>query len=89
MPRVMNSAVQILYEIIESYHEQRVQVLLVNGHPNAMPLINRAGILDLIGSNHLFENVSDAIQSIEQDIQYISFPNSHILGEGNSPYSSI
>ncbi|KAL7309281.1 hypothetical protein PS15m_011388 [Mucor circinelloides] len=82
------SAVQILYEIIESYHEQRVQVLLVNGHPHAMPLINRAGILDLIGSNLLFENVTDAIQSIEQDIQYTSFPNSHMLGSSSSSYSS-
>lgn len=86
---MINSAVQILYEIIESYHEQRVQVLLVNGHPHVIPLINRAGIMDLIGSHHLFENVSNAIQSIEQDIQYTSFPNSHILGEGALSYSSI
>lgn len=75
------SAVQILYEIIESYHEQRVQVLMVNGHPHAMPLINRSGILDLIGPHLFFENVTDAIQSIEQDLLYTSFPNSHTFEE--------
>jgi hypothetical protein len=76
--------VQILYEIIESYHEQRVNVLLVNGHPHAMPLINRAGILDLIGAHFYFENITDAIQSIEQDIVYTSFPISHTLEDDDS-----
>lgn len=72
---LLRSAVQILYEIIESYLEQRVQILLVNGHPHAMPLINRAGILDLIGHHMLFNDVTDAIQSIEQDITYTTFSN--------------
>jgi hypothetical protein len=78
MPR---SAVQILYEIIESYHEQRVQIILVNGHPQAMPLVNRAGIVDLVGPHLLFDNVTDAIQCIEQDIGYTSSPNNHHLEE--------
>lgn len=65
-----------MHEIIEAYHEQRVRILLVNGHPSAMPLIERAGILELIGPHLLFEDVTDAIQSIEQDMMYTSFPNS-------------
>ncbi|GAA5816414.1 hypothetical protein MFLAVUS_009943 [Mucor flavus] len=69
------SAVQILYEIIESYHEQGVHVLLVNGQPRAMPLINRAGIVELVGDNLFFNDVTDAIQSIEHDLVYTSFPN--------------
>lgn len=73
----IHSAVQILYEIIEAYHEQDVQILLVNGHPHAMPLINRAGILDLIGHHMFFNDITDAIQSIEQDITYTTFPSSH------------
>lgn len=54
---------------------------MVNGHPHAMPLINRAGILDLIGPHLFFENVTKAIQSIEQDALYTSFPNSHTFEE--------
>ncbi|KAG2233598.1 hypothetical protein INT48_001851 [Thamnidium elegans] len=69
------SAVQILYEIIESYHEQGVHVLLVNGQPRAMPLINRAGIVELVGDDLFFNDVTDAIQSIEHDLIYTSFPN--------------
>lgn len=41
-----------------------------------MPLISRAGILELVGPHLLFDNVMDAIQSIDQDIgYYTSFPN--------------
>jgi hypothetical protein len=69
-----------LYEIIQSYHEQRVRVILVNGHPHAMPLINRAGIIDLIGHHFYFNNVTDAIKSIEEDLTYTSFPISHRIG---------
>ncbi|KAG2198506.1 hypothetical protein INT47_008610 [Mucor saturninus] len=74
------SAVQILYEIIQSYHEQRVTVILVNGQPNAMELIHRAGIVELIGHHFYFKDVTDAIKSIEEDLTYTSFPTSHRMG---------
>lgn len=78
------SAVQILYEIIQSYHEQRVTVILVNGHPHAMKLIYRAGIIELIGHHFYFKDVTAAIKSIEEDLTYTSFPTSHRIG-GNFP----
>lgn len=49
--------------------------MLVNGQPLAMPLINRAGIVELVGDDLFFNNVMDAIQSIEHDLVYTSFPN--------------
>lgn len=62
------SAVQILYETIESYHARRINVFLVQVHPSALPLLLRAGVLDLIGSRQVCDEVADAIQAVEYDM---------------------
>ncbi|CEI85771.1 hypothetical protein RMCBS344292_00225 [Rhizopus microsporus] len=79
MASIDASAVQMLYETIQSYHKQGVQVLLANGCSNAIALLDRAGVLELVGPHLLFDNVKCAIQSIEQNMFYTTFPNSLAL----------
>lgn len=62
------SAVQILHEVIESYHDRGVHVYLVRVDPNVMPLLDKAGILDLVGMDQVLQEVTDAIQAIEYDM---------------------
>lgn len=69
----------MLYETIQSYHKQGVQVLLANACSNAIALLDRAGVLELVGPHMLFDNVKCAIQSIEQNMFYTTFPNSLAL----------
>ncbi|KAI9491188.1 sulfate transporter family-domain-containing protein [Zychaea mexicana] len=71
METIDASAVQILYEIFESYHARDIHVYIVKVHPNAMPLLERGGLLDLIGRRQLYTDVADAIQAVEYDISSI------------------
>lgn len=63
-----DSAVQILYEIIESYHARHIHVFMVKVHPNVMPLLIRSGVLGLIGARQVCDEVADAIQAVEYDM---------------------
>ncbi|KAI8141524.1 sulfate transporter family-domain-containing protein [Fennellomyces sp. T-0311] len=71
MEAIDASAVQILYEIIESYHGRSVHVYIVKVHPNVMPLLSRGGLLDLVGRKQLYDEVADAIQAVEYDISSV------------------
>ncbi|CDH60756.1 sulfate anion transporter [Lichtheimia corymbifera JMRC:FSU:9682] len=68
MESIDASAVQILHEVIESYHDRGVHVYLVRVDPNVMPLLEKSGILDLIGMDQVLQEVTDAIQAIEYDM---------------------
>ncbi|KAJ2963903.1 hypothetical protein NQZ79_g1077 [Umbelopsis isabellina] len=66
MPQIDASAVQILFEIVESYHARGVEVYFVRLRDNALDLFIRSGLLDIVGRDHTFKRVSDAISAIEK-----------------------
>ncbi|KAL0098043.1 sulfate transporter family-domain-containing protein [Phycomyces blakesleeanus] len=68
MPYIDASAVQILYEIVEAYHARNVEVYFVRLREKPMELFERSGLLDLVGKDHLFRRVPDAIEEIEKDM---------------------
>lgn len=61
------SAIQILIEIVESYKARSVQVYFVRLREQPYSLFKKSKLLDLIGLDHLFSKVSEAIEVIEQD----------------------
>ncbi|KAI8344118.1 sulfate transporter family-domain-containing protein [Chlamydoabsidia padenii] len=68
MPYIDASAVHILYEIVESYHQRRIQVYFVRLRERPLEMFERSGILDLIGEDHRLRKVSDAIEAVERDM---------------------
>lgn len=63
-----NSAVQILYEIVESYHARNVMVYFVRLRERPMAMFEKSGLLDLVGQDHFFQKVSHAIEVVEKDM---------------------
>ncbi|KAI9320801.1 sulfate transporter family-domain-containing protein [Dichotomocladium elegans] len=68
MPDIDASAVQIMYEIVEAYHARNVMVFFVRLRERPMMMFKKSGLYDLIGSEHLFQKVSQAIGAIEKDM---------------------
>ncbi|CAO3644766.1 unnamed protein product [Cunninghamella echinulata] len=68
MPYIDASAVQILYEIVESYHQRQIQVYFVRLRERPLEMFERSGLLDLIGDDHRFRKVTEAIEAVEKDI---------------------
>ena len=64
----MRSAVQIMYEIVESYHARQVAVYFVRLRERPMAMFRQSGLLDLIGYERMFQKVSQAIEVIEKDM---------------------
>lgn len=62
-----NSAVQIMLEIVEAYHARQVAVYFVKLRDRPMKLFEKAGIPRLVGRDHLYRKVSEAIETIEKD----------------------
>ncbi|KAI7881995.1 hypothetical protein K492DRAFT_128177 [Lichtheimia hyalospora FSU 10163] len=65
---LFNSAVQILYEIVESYHARNVMVYFVRLRERPMAMFEKSGLFDLVGQDHFFQKVSHAIEVIEKDM---------------------
>lgn len=68
MPSIDASAIQIFYEIVETYRARSVQVYFVRLREQPLQLFKKSGLLDLVGENHLFKKVSEAIEAIELDL---------------------
>lgn len=62
------SAIQIFYEIVEAYKSRSVQVYFVRLREQPFGMFKKSGLLYLVGENHLFKKVSEAIECIELDI---------------------
>lgn len=62
------SAVQILYEIVEAYHARDVKVFFVSLRKKPRVLFEKSGLLKVIGEGCLYRKVSDAIETIENDM---------------------
>ncbi|KAK4511148.1 uncharacterized protein ATC70_012360 [Mucor velutinosus] len=68
MPTIDASAIQILYEVVEAYKSRSVQVYFVRLREQPLGMFKKSGLLYLVGENHLFKKVSEAIECIELDI---------------------
>ncbi|ORX44607.1 sulfate permease [Hesseltinella vesiculosa] len=68
MPYIDASAVQIMLEIVVSYHQRGVQVYFVHVKERPLEMFEQAGLLELVGKDHLFNRVSRAIEAVERDI---------------------
>ena len=65
---ILFSAVQIMDEIVESYHAQDIVVYFVRLHDRSLDLFRRSVLLDKIGEDRIFQKVSHAIEVIENDM---------------------
>lgn len=53
---------------MEAYKARSVQVYFVRLREQPLQLFKKSGLLDLVGENHLFKKVSEAIEVIELDL---------------------
>ncbi|KAI8145346.1 sulfate transporter family-domain-containing protein [Fennellomyces sp. T-0311] len=67
MPYIDASAVQILLEIVTAYHARNVAVYFVKVRGRSRKLFETSGLIKLVGENHLYRKVSDAIEAVEKD----------------------
>ncbi|ORX59698.1 hypothetical protein DM01DRAFT_1399158 [Hesseltinella vesiculosa] len=68
MPYIDASAVHILKDIVQAYHARQVSVFFVRLRPRPQATFEKSGLMSMIGKDHLFGKVSDAIDAIEQDL---------------------
>ncbi|ORZ24750.1 sulfate transporter family-domain-containing protein [Absidia repens] len=68
MPYIDASAVQILCEIVESYHQRQIEVYFVRLRERPLEMFKRSGLLKLIGTDHQLRKLSDAIEAVERDM---------------------
>ncbi|ORZ10456.1 sulfate transporter family-domain-containing protein [Absidia repens] len=68
MPYIDASAVQILYEVVESYHQRQIQVYFVRLRERPLEMFERSGLLELIGDDHRLRRLSQAIEAVERDM---------------------
>ncbi|ORZ17108.1 sulfate transporter family-domain-containing protein [Absidia repens] len=68
MPYIDASAVQILMEIVMAYHARQVAVYFVKLRSRPLATFEKSGLLDLVGKDHVFRKVPDAIEAIERRI---------------------
>jgi len=59
------AAVQIFTELIEAYKSRGVGVFITHLRPHMWGIFEKAGIIDLIGHDAIFDNVASAMQHIE------------------------
>lgn len=68
MPTIDASSIQIFYEIVEAYKSRNVEVCFVRLREQPLAMFKKSGLLYLVGENHLFRKVSEAIEFVELDI---------------------
>ncbi len=59
------SALAIFLEIIESYHQQQITVVLVRIRRKIKTLFEKAGILSLVGKDNMFRSLEAAVQAVQ------------------------
>ncbi|KAG2230081.1 sulfate transporter family-domain-containing protein [Thamnidium elegans] len=68
MPSIDASAIQIFYEIVEAYKARSVEVYFVRLREQPFAMFRKSGLLYLVGQDHVFRKVPEAIEAIELDI---------------------
>ncbi|KAG9285776.1 hypothetical protein G9A89_013201 [Geosiphon pyriformis] len=66
------SATIILVEIVEAYHRRGVNVFFVKLHDNQKKAFIRAGLVDMVGADHFFRRIADALDYIYRN-GYLNF----------------
>lgn len=57
-----------MYEIVEAYKGRSVQVYFVKLREQPLSMFRKSGLLDLVGTNHIFKKVPEAIEAVELDL---------------------
>jgi len=60
------TGLQTLEEVIGEMHKRGVHVLLASANPRVHADMEKAGILDLVGRNHVFDHFIDAVERARQ-----------------------
>ncbi|KAI8622375.1 sulfate transporter family-domain-containing protein [Chytriomyces sp. MP71] len=60
------SATQTLLEVVESYHARNITVCFVKLQPSCKPWFTRSGLIDIVGADHFFSKMSDALRFLSQ-----------------------
>lgn len=63
------TAIQSLEEIIESFKDRNIHVVICGANPRVANKLMRAGIIDLIGSHHIYPTFDVALASSLQELQ--------------------
>ncbi|MFO7188572.1 MAG: SulP family inorganic anion transporter [Pseudomonadota bacterium] len=66
VPFVDITGLQTLEEVIGEMHKRGVHVLLASANPRVHADMEKAGILDLVGRNHVFDHFIDAVERARQ-----------------------
>jgi SulP family sulfate permease len=56
----------ILIQVAEELHGQEMQLVLARVHPPVLALWRRAGVLDVVGEDGVFETVHDAVNALDR-----------------------
>ncbi|KAF8525973.1 sulfate permease [Hysterangium stoloniferum] len=59
------AATQVFFELIEAYKNRAVNVFVCHLRPGPNDVFEKAGVIDLLGRDAVFENVTSAMQHIE------------------------
>ncbi|MDL2263594.1 SulP family inorganic anion transporter [Synergistaceae bacterium OttesenSCG-928-I11] len=65
VPYIDTSGVQSLHEYCERMHAQGRSAIFASVNPKVMPMLQRAGIVDLLGHDAFFDTIVDAIGMAE------------------------
>ena len=55
------SGVQGLYELVQTLSESGTTVMLTSVQPKVLDILERGGLVDLVGKDHVFHSAADAI----------------------------
>eukprot|EP01135_Chromosphaera_perkinsii_P010566 Nk52_evm4s2171 gene=Nk52_evmTU4s2171 len=86
VPYMDASALQIVYEIVESYHTRGITVSFVKVRPPILEFFHKSGLVELVSKEHIFVKISDALHFLEgrysdferdrtQSLRYLPNPN--------------
>jgi len=64
----MYSATQTFVEIVEEYLKRNVRVCIVKLRTECRVLFERSGLVDIIGSEHFYGKIQEAVQAITREV---------------------
>ena len=55
----------ILIQVTHEWKSRGASLVLARVHPPVLELWRRAGVVDVVGENQIFETISDAVRSVD------------------------
>lgn len=69
VPFIDITGIQVLEEVISELTHKGIQVMLVGPNEKVKAKIIKAGIVDLVGAENIFDNFSDAVNACKRSLQ--------------------